>query len=702
MKNAFLGVLVLSASCATQEAATKPDPAPAPVAAAPKPVEPKKFSVDLTKPMPPGIDEAVMDLTADPCVDFYQYACGGWMKATEIPADRALFSRGFVSIADRNEQALKGILEEAAAGKLPAGTPFAQQLGDAYGSCMDEAALEKSLPEVKKFIAANSNVKTPADLAKTLANLHKAGFRPLFRVGAQQDFKNSSEVIVGLDQGGLGLPDRDYYLDDNDKAKAIRAAYVKYVEQVFTLSGEKPEVAKTNAEAVMALETRLATVAQKRVDRRDPAKVYNRVDRKGLKEKSDFKWDDWFTAVGMKDVQAVNVNSVAYFAEISAIAKEKPASLTPYLSWVVMRGSVPALPKAIQDAAFTFGQNFSGAKEDRPRWKKCVGFVDGELGEALGREFTRRFFPSDSKARTSAMVAAVSKSFENNLDTLKWMDADTRKFALNKVRVMVGNNKIGYPDQWRDYASLKTDRKSLFNTSLATSRFEMTRELAKVGKPVDRNEWLMTPPTVNAYNEGQKNEIVFPAGILQPPFFNKDATDAVNFGSMGMVVGHEITHGFDDEGRKFDEQGNFKDWWSEASGKEFVTRTSCVKNQYDQYPAIDDLKVQGDLTLGENVADLGGLKLAHAAMLDWYAKQGSAVAESRFDNSQQFFLGFAQSWCTKMRPETARQRQKTDTHSPPYWRVNGPLSNDDAFKKAFQCVEPAKMIRTGAERCSVW
>jgi endothelin-converting enzyme/putative endopeptidase len=299
------------------------------------------------------------------------------------------------------------------------------------------------------------------------------------------------------------------------------------------------------------------------------------------------------------------------------------------------------------------------------------------------------------------MVNALLGSFEQNLTKLTWMDEDTRKAAVVKARSMVGHNKIGYPDKWRDYATLKTDRKSFFTNLLAASRFEKTRDLAKIGKPVDRGEWLMSPPTVNAYYEAQLNEIVFPAGILQPPFFNKDATDAVNFGSMGMVVGHEITHGFDDQGRKFDADGNFKNWWTEASGKGFVDRVQCVKSQFDGYTAIEDLKVKGDLTLGENVADLGGLKLAHAAMVDWQAKK-PAKNDTRFSDSQQFFLGFAQSWCTKVRPEEARQRVTTDTHSPPYWRVNGPLSNSDAFKTAFQCSEKAKMVRAGAERCSVW
>ncbi|MFZ5445773.1 MAG: M13 family metallopeptidase [Myxococcota bacterium] len=703
MKKQLLGALLL-ASCATQEAATRPTepaPAPAPVAK----VEPKKFTVDPGKPMPAGLDEAAMDLSADPCTDFYQFACGGWMAKTEIPADRAIYSRGFVSISDRNEASLKEILEEAAAGKLPAGTPFAAQLGDAWASCTDEAAIEKALPEVKKFIAANTSFKSTAELAKIVGALHLAGYHPFFNVGSQQDLKVATEVIVGLDQGGLGLPDRDYYLDDSQRMKDVRANYLAYVEKMLTLAGEKPDAAKKAAETIMAFETRLAKVSLTRVERRDPQKLYNRVDRKGLKEKAgDFAWDAYFTALGMKDAQAVNVSSIPFFAELGAIAKDTKADvLKPYLTWAILRGSVQALPKAFQDEAFAFmSKNFTGAKADRPRWKKCVAFVDGELGEALGREFARRYFPEESKARTNAMVAALQGSFEKNLETLSWMDADTRARALVKVRSMVGNNKIGYPNAWRDYGALKTDRKSFFNTSLATSRFESARQLAKVGKPVDRNEWLMSPPTVNAYYEPQKNEIVFPAGILQPPFFNKDASDAVNFGSMGMVVGHEITHGFDDEGRQFDADGNLKDWWTEASGKNFVGRAECVKKQYDAYPAIGDLKVKGDLTLGENVADQGGLKLAHAAMIEWYAKKGGAAEDARFDKSQQFFLGFAQSWCTKVRPEQAELRAKTDPHSPPYWRVNGPLGNSDAFKAAFQCQDGAKMVRAGADRCSVW
>jgi putative endopeptidase len=700
MRIRLLPLLVL-ASCATQDAATRSTPTPAaPVAPPPRP-----FVADSSKPLPAGLDEAAMDLTADPCTDFYQYACGGWMAKTEIPADRPLYSRGFVSISDRNEQSLKTILEEAAAGTLPAGTPFAKQLGDFYGSCVDEAKLEKALPEVKKYLAQVANVKGAADLARQVAVMHLAGFSPLFGVDAMQDLKDSTQVIAGLDQGGLGLPDRDYYVEDTERMKTVRAAYVAYVEKMFALAGDKPEAAQRAAQLVMELETRLAKVAQTRTERRDPTKLYNRLDRQGLKAKAGgFAWDVFFTALGQKSLTAVNVNSVPYFEEISKLATDtKPEVLKAYLSWVVLRGSVRALPKAFQDESFTFtASQFTGAKEDRPRWKKCVAFTDGALGEALGREFTRRFFPEDSKQRTAAMVQALQASFEKNLGSLPWMDEPTRKAALEKVGRMVGNNKIGFPDAWRDYAALKTDRGSFFTNALASARFESARQLAKIGKPVDRKEWLMSAPTVNAYYDPQKNEIVFPAGILQPPFFNKEASDAVNFGSMGMVVGHEITHGFDDEGRQFDVDGNLKDWWTEGSGKAFEQRVSCVEKQYDAYVAVDDLKVKGKLTLGENVADQGGLKLAFAAMQDWYAAKQLPTGDARFTPAQQFFLGFAQSWCTKVRPEQARLRVTTDPHSPPYWRVNGPLGNLDAFQSAFQCGAGAKMIRAGAERCSVW
>ena len=701
MRSLLLAILCVAlASCATQKAEQKSEPVPPPADQAKVPV--------ANLPLPPGLDETAMDPSADPCGDFYQFACGNWMKTVEIPADRALTSRGFVAIAERNEQILKAILEEAAAGKLPEGTPFAQQLGDYYASCMDEPKLETALADLQAWSKKLTAPKNGKELATAIGTLHASGINPLFNLQAQQDLKNSAEVIAGLDQGGLGLPDRDYYVEDDAKKKAVREAYAAHVENMFVLIGEKPDAAKKAAGLVMALETRLAKVSQTGVQRRDPNSLYNRVDRKGLKEKApNFQWDAWFEAAGAKGVQGVNISHIPFFAEVSAAAKDvKPEAWKAYLTWVVVRSTIPALPKKLQDASFDYvSKNLSGAKADRPRWKKCVAFTDGDLGEALGREFVRRTFGEDGKKLTNAMVEALQGSIKQNLETITWMEAATKPAAFAKLERMVKNNKIGYPDVWRDYASIKTDRGSFLTNSLEANRFELKRQLAKIGKSVDRNEWQMSASTVNAYNDPQKNEIVFPAGILQPPFFNREATDAVNFGSMGMVVGHEITHGFDDEGRKFDLDGNLKDWWSEGSATAFVARAECVKKQYDGYVALEDVKVKGDLTLGENTADLGGLKLAHVAMGNWYsARRGLAEDETkyRFNKSQQFFLGFAQSWCTKVRPEAARVRAATDPHAPPYWRVVGPLSNIDAFQQAFECKAGSKMVRAGPERCDVW
>ncbi len=696
----FVCVAVLASACATPQAEQKSDPIALAVAQAPAP------TANLL--LPPGLDETAMDPTADPCGDFYQFACGNWMKTAEIPSDRAIASRGFVAIAERNEQILKAILEEAADGKLPEGTAFAQQLGDYYASCIDEAKLEGAIFELQAFSKSLTSPKNSKELAQAVGTLHASGINALFNPGAQQDLKSSTEVISGLHQGGLGLPDRDYYVLDDAKTKGIREAYLAYVENMFVLMGEKALAAKKAAGLVMDLETRLAKASQTRVERRDPSSQYNRVDRKGLKEKApNFQWDVYYDAVGAKSVQAINVNHIPFFAELSAAAKDvKPETWKAYLTWVIVRSTIPALPKRLQDANFEYAaKNFTGAKADRPRWKKCVAFAEGDLPEALGREFVRRTFGEDGKKRTNAMVEALQGSIKQNLEAITWMEAATKPAAYAKLDRMVKNNKIGYPDVWRDYSGLKTDRGSFFKNSIEGNRFEMKRQLAKIGKSVDRNEWLMSASAVNAYNDPQKNEIVFPAGILQPPFFSRQATDAVNFGSMGMIVGHEITHGFDDEGRKFDLDGNLKDWWSEGSAKAFETRAECVKKQYDAYVAIDDVKVKGDLTLGENTADLGGLKLAHAAMISWYlGKRGDpedAIAY-RYNTSQQFFLGFAQSWCTKMRPENARLRAATDPHAPPYWRVIGPLSNSDAFQKAFACKAGSKMVRGGSDRCDIW
>ncbi len=685
-------LLLTFAACATPQPVATTDGAPPAAATAAAPVT-------------PGLDEQSLDVKADPCTDFFQYACGGWLASNEIPADKALYSRGFMAINDRNEALMRTILEEAQAGKLPDGAAFKDKLADFYGSCMNEAVFEGGLKDLRAWLTANVQLKTPKDVARTIGRFHKAGLAPIFDIGSTQDFKNSNEMIGALDQAGLGLPDRDYYTKDDEKMKHVRELYAAYVKDMMVLAGAKEADAVKDSQAVIALETRLAKAQQTKVERRDPVNVYHRVERAGLKKDAgSFDWDAYLDAAGAGSVNAISVNSVEYFKEVAKVLKETKAPvLAKYLEWVLMRSAVQALPRKVQERAFAFASAaFTGAKEDLPRWKKCVEYTNRGLGEALGQEFVRRAFGEDGKKRTKDMVDRVLASFEANLETLAWMDAPTKDAARLKARKMVGNNKIGYPDVWRDYTSLVTTKDSFFKNKLEAGRYATEREIKKVGKPVDRTEWQMTPPTVNAYNDGQKNEIVFPAGILQPPFFNREAAEPVNFGAMGMVVGHEITHGFDDEGRKFDLDGNLKDWWSEASGKDFEKRAACVKKQFDDYIAIDDIHVKGDLTLGENVADLGGLKLSFAAMKAWLAQHPEARTGSRFTPEQQFFLGFAQSWCTKVRPEQARMRAATDPHSPPFLRVIGPLGNLKSFAEAFSCKETAKMVRPAADRCEVW
>ncbi|XXF80413.1 M13 family metallopeptidase [Myxococcaceae bacterium GXIMD 01537] len=694
---------LFAASCVLATACKTAEPAPAPAqASAPAPAP---APVVAEKPMPPGLDLAAMDPAVDPCDDFYEYACGGWMRATEIPADQSRWSRGFNAIQSHNEEVLKGILASAAEGK-GGDVPGVKLLGDFYGACMDEAQAEAALPALKKQLARFASVKDAKGLARAVAGLHTRGLEGLFHFDPAQDLRDATQVIGEVDQGGLGLEDRDYYLKDDAKTKEVRDAYADHVKRIFELLGEKPAAAAAKSAAVMAIETKLAQASMSRVDRRDPEKLYHRLERAGLKKTAPaFPWDVYFAEVGAKDVQALNVVVPAFFTEVDSLVKTvKPADWNAYLTFHLVSGSVLALPKRFQDEDFRFNSKaLTGAAEDQPRWKKCVQMTDELVPHALAQPFIAQTFGADGKATTSQMVSEVEGAFERNLDSLAWMDAQTRAQALVKVRKIV--NKIGYPDEWRSYERLKVVRASFLTSMYEAQSFERARKLAKIGKPVERGEWLMSPPTVNAYYNPPYNEIVFPAGILQPPFFNREASPAVNFGAIGMVVGHEITHGFDDEGRQFDADGNLKTWWTEGSDKAFRERVACVKNQYDALTAVDELKVNGALTLGENVADLGGLKLAHAAMEAWLAKNGEAKAQAesyRFSPSQQFFLGYAQSWCSKWRNAFARARALTDPHSPPFLRVNAPLSNLPAFQQAFQCKEGAKMLRPAATRCEVW
>ena len=697
MKKALLAACCLVVS-ACKTAAPAPQTEPQTPSAPPPPAT-------ESRPTPPGVDPSAMNERANPCEDFYEYACGGWMKSTEIPADRPRWSRSFDAISERNENILRGILEASAAGKAPEGTAFAQKLGDFYGACMDEARLEGALPELKAKLSKVTGAKDLKGLAQQVGSLHALAIFPFFRFGSSTDLKDASQMIGEVDQGGLSLPDRDYYLRDDDKSKALRGLFVEHAKNLFVLLGDAPDVAAKNAAAVLEMETALAKASLSRVERRDPQKLYHRLERKGLKaEAPAFPWDVYFTAAGAKDVQAINVTHPPFFKELERLLKATPAATwKTYVTWQYLLSVTPALPKAFQDERFRFSQNLTGAKEEPARWKKCVRYTNAGLGEALARPFIAQTFGADGKATTQQMVVVLEQAFERDLDTLPWMDAATKAQALVKVRKIV--NKIGYPDQWRDYGAVKVSRGSFLESLMGVESFEQARQLAKIGKPVDKAEWLMSPPTVNAYYNPAFNEIVFPAGILQPPFFSREATAPVNFGGMGMVVGHEITHGFDDEGRQYDAEGNLHDWWTEASDKAFRERVACVQKQFDGYTVVDELKVNGALTLGENVADLGGLKLAHSAMEEWLRQnpeEAKRAGGARFTPSQQFFLGYAQAWCSKSRDAFARQLVLVDPHSPPYWRVNGPMGNLPEFQKAFACKADAKIMRPAADRCEVW
>jgi putative endopeptidase len=648
-------------------------------------------------PPPPGIEISSLDTAASPCDDFFQYACGGWIAKNPIPDDQGGWGR-FNALAEQNEMALRDILEGDA--KSPSkGDPYAKGLGEFYSSCIDEAAVEKAgtkaLEPMMRRIAGVSDAR---GLAGALAHMNLLGSDAFFGVGSEQDFKDATQVIAAMDQGGLGMPDRDYYLKDDDKTVKVRDAYVAHVERVFILLGDKPAVAKTEAQAVFALEKELAGAQITRTEHRDPKNVYHRMNRSDLpKIAPTFAWDAYFKELGANDVKGINVYEPAYIAAIDKHLAAEPKDgwaneIRPYLRWQLERSYAKSLPKAFVDENFAFERELTGAAKILPRWKQCVRAVDNGMGEALAIPFVKVKLGAEGKQITQDMVKGIEASMQADLTTLAWMDDATRQRAIEKVHKLF--NKIGYPDKWRNYDALQIEKNSYAGNVLRSNEFETKRQLAKIGKPVDRAEWGMTPPTVNAYYNPSLNEMVFPAGILQPPFYSSSAPQAVNFGGIGMVMGHELTHGFDDEGRQFDGDGNMKDWWTPTVGAEFDKRAACVANQFDGYVAVDDVHLNGKLTLGENLADLGGMKLALKTL---HAKTPATPEADR-----QFFLGIAQVWCGARRPEVNRVRVRVDPHSPPRWRVNGPLSNTPEFAAAFSCQAGDAMVRSDEQRCTVW
>ena len=659
---------------------------------------------------PTGVDESAMNKTAEPCDDFYEYACGGWIKNTPIPGDRPSWSRSFSEIDDRNEKALDAVLERDASGKGDLKDAYMRKLGDFYGACMDEAAIEKaSVAPLQEPFEAIDRITGKAMVGTTIRDLYKMGFTPLFAFSSGQDFADATQVIGQLEQAGLGLPDRDYYLKTDSKSLDIRKQYEEHVAKMLQLAkvGGPAE-----AKIIVAFETELAKSSMTRTDRRDPKKIYHRMQLDGLQKlATSFGFDSFLDGLAVAKTAPINVQQPDFVKALEVrLAKATPSEWKAYLKWHVVKEAARTLPKAFVDEDFHFKSTaLTGTEKILPRWKRCVAATDAALGEALAQPFVRDTFGAEGKAANQSMVAEIERAMERDLEGLAWMDEPTRKKAFEKLHKI--NNKIGFPDAWRNYDTLDVTRASYAKNALRADAFEMRRVLGKIGKPLDRKEWYMTPPTVNAYYDANLNEMVFPAGILQPPFFDRKATMAMNYGAIGMVMGHELTHGFDDEGRQFDGDGNLKEWWSKAVSKKFDDKAACVVKQFDEYVAVEgdaptkpgapkeDVHVQGKLTLGENIADLGGLKLAYAAMQD-ALKGKPREAVSGFTEEQQFFISFAQGWCQNARPQYKRMLANVDPHSPPHYRVVGPASNLPEFAAAFSCKPGSKMVRK--DRCEVW
>ncbi|GAC1359114.1 MAG: M13 family metallopeptidase [Polyangiales bacterium] len=652
-----------------------------------------------------GVDPAAMNASLDPCDDFFAYACGGWQKATPIPEDEAVWARGFSEVDERNLVELRAILEKNAASKTT--DAYGQKLGDFWAACMDEDGIEKAgIQPLEEPFAVIERMGKSISLAKgsngplverTIADLHKLGFSPLFSLSSGQDFGDATQVIGQLEQAGLGMPDRDYYLSNKPKMVEARAAYEDHVGKMLALAG----LPAAGAKSVMALETELAKASMTRVDRRDPKKVYHKMKRVQVAALSPgFAWNDFFDALSVPADAPINVAQPEFFRSIEArVTKASLEDWQTYLRWTVIRELSAQLPARFVDEDFHYRSKvLTGAGKLLPRWKRCVHAAKNALGEALGQPFVRDHFGADGKARTQGMVGEIEEAMRRDLESLPWMDQKTKQRAMEKLGKI--HNKIGYPDAWRNYDALEVGRRAYATNVLHASAFELRRVLAKIGKPVDRNEWYMSPPEVNAYYDANLNEMVFPAGILQTPFFDKAAPMPANYGAIGMVMGHELTHGFDDEGRQFDGDGNLKEWWTPKVSKDFDKRAKCIVDQYDGFVAIDDLHVDGKLTLGENIADNGGIKLAFASFVEARKKGEAAEKGAARTPEQEFFLAYAQSWCQNERPEFRRTRTATDPHSPAHWRVNGPLSNFSSFATAFQCAEGKKMAPKN--RCEVW
>jgi len=651
-------------------------------------------------PYSPSLDLTDMDRSINPCLDLYRFSCGGWLKKNPIPPDQSSWSV-YAKLAQDNERFLWGILDDTAKPD-PGRSTVEREIGDFFAACMDEPALEKAgAAPLREELDAITALKSVADFPELLAREHAAqNFGMLFGFSANQDFADSSREIAFAGAGGLGLPDRDYYTKADAKSEEIRKKYVAHVQRMLELVGDSLGQAASEALAIMRIETALAKSSLTRVEQRDPYKLFHKMDRAQLQALTPaLNWARYLKASGLGGLNEYNVSEPAFFKEVQAqLRSTRLKDWKAYMRWHVVHDRAPYLSSAFVRANFDFfGKYLRGTPELRPRWKRCVQYVDDDLGEALGQVFVERTFGPGMKARTLAITKEIEKAMEDDIKQLAWMSEATKQQALAKLHAVT--NKIGYPDKWRDYSSIRIERGDFAGNVQRASIFEGRRRLAKIGKPVDRGEWGMTPPTVNAYYDPQMNDINFPAGVLQPPVFDPKMDDAPNYGDTGGTIGHELTHGFDDEGRQFDAHGNLHDWWTEADAKEFQKRADCVADQYAQYTVVDEIKINSRLTLGEDVADLGGELLAYMAWKD--ATRGQKLEPiDGFTPEQRFFIGFAQWACGDERAESRRVHAITDPHSPPEYRINGVAVNMPEFAAAFACNVGQPMVRE--KPCRVW
>lgn len=648
-----------------------------------------------------GLDLKAIDHSANPCENFYQYACGNWIKSHPIPADESRWGR-FNELLERNQQILRSILEDAE--KHPQRSAVDQRIGGFYGSCMDEAAInQRGTRPLDAELQRIRAIRNQRMLLDEMARLQKLGIGVFFDFGPQPDPNNASMMIASVDQGGLGLPERDYYFRTDPKSKEIRRKYVAHVAKMFELIGVPSQTAAKEAQAVMAIETDLAKASLTPTQRRNPKLVVHVMPTSQLGALApQFNFNEYFRQIDAPSFNSLNVAVPNFMAAFSKLVATEPLeNVKDYLAWHYVSANAHLLNKPLVEENFDFyGRTLTGVKQLKPRWKRCVQATDRELGFDLGREFVARTFGKEGKERTLIMVHQIESEMGKDIESLTWMSPETKRQALIKLHAVV--DKIGYPEKWRDYSSVIIRDDDYFGNTQRADEFESRRERNKIGKPVDRMEWFMTPPTVNAYYSPEENNINFPAGILQPPFYSNQSGDPENYGAAGAVIGHELTHAFDDQGRQYDASGNLRDWWQKSDEERFNKLEKCFENEYSAFSPIPGVHLNGKLTLGENTADNGGVRLAYLALLKELAKKEIPLDKKTdgYTPAQRFFLSYAQIWCAHMRPELARLQAQTDPHSTPQFRVNGVVSNMPQFSQAFGCKAGDKMHVVHA--CRVW